>query len=325
MAINYQKRLKNIQNRRFDKELNESILSKSFSSSSIPQNVRYLKEYMREIDSKYNDLTMEAAKKVKKHLEDNLKLNFSLAYRTQGSVRTSTNIKFHSDFDILTIINRYHYFEKGLENNNPYKDSDPDSDIITLRCQSEKIMDNIYDEVDKTGAKGITIFNKSLKRKVDIIFCFWFNTKRYEESGDECYRGIYLFDFCNKEKIKDYPFDHIDQVNSKGNLTNDGSRKCIRLLKSLKEDADEEINLSSFHLTSIVHSIENSKIYYRTDGELQLAIETSNEIDNLISYSSYRKSIKSPNGIENPLIEENIVPELKKLKKDLDSLISDVP
>ena len=324
MAINYQKRLKNIQNRRFDKELNESILSKSFSSSSIPQNVKYLKEYMQEIDSKYNNRTMEAAKKVKKHLEDNLKLNFSLAYRTQGSIMTSTNIKFHSDFDILTIIDDYYCFEKDLENNNTYKGY-PYLDITNLRDQSEKIMDNIYDEVDKTGTKSITIFNKSLKRKVDIIFCFWFNTKRYEESGDEFYRGIYLFDFCNKEKIKDYPFAHIDEVNSKGDLTNDGSRKCIRLLKSLKEDADEEINLSSFHLTSIVHSIENSRIYYRTDEELQLAIETSNEIDNLISCSSYRKSIKSPNGIENPLIEENIVPELKKLKKDLDSLISDVP
>ena len=323
MAINYQKRLKNIQNRRFDKELNESILSKSFSSSSIPQSVKYLMESMKEIDSKYNDRTIEAAESVKEHLEDNLNLNFDCVYRTQGSVMTSTNIKNYSDIDLLTIIDEYYYFEKSLESNNLY--TDPDLDIITLRDQSEKIMDNIYDdEVDKTGTKSITIFDKSLKRKVDIIFCFWFN-KRYEESRDEFYRGIYLFDFCNKEKIKDYPFAHIDEVNSKGDLTNDGSRKCIRLLKSLKEDADEEINLSSFHLTSIVHSIENSQIDHRTVDELQLAIETSNEIDNLISCSSYRKSIKSPNGRENPLIEENIVPELKKLKKDLDSLILDVP
>ncbi len=324
MAINYQKRLENIQNRRFDKELNESVLSKSFSSSSIPQNVKYLMESMRKIDSKYNDRTIEAAERVKKHLEDNLKLNFARAYRTQGSVRTFTNIKVHSDFDLLTIIDRYHYLGHGLENKNPYNDSDPNSDIISLRSQSETIMEDIYDEVDKTGAKSIAIFNKSLNRKVDIVFCFWLNTKDFEDSGNEYYRGVYLYNFHEKRKIKDYPFAHISQVNVKGDNTNDGSRKCIRLLKTLKADSDNDIDLSSFHLTTIVHSIENSKVYYTTGNELQLAIETSREIEKLISDSTYRKAVKSPNGTEKPFEKDEVVPELRKLKADLDALILDV-
>jgi len=37
----------------------------------------------------------------------------------------------------------------------------------------------------------------------------------------------------------------------------------------------------------------------------------------------YRKSIKSPNGIENPLSDDNVVADIKQLKQDLDTLIED--
>jgi hypothetical protein len=124
---------------------------------------------MVRIDKKYNDKTIDAANRVQKHLENGYDLHFSRAYRTQGSVTTSTNIKVHSDFDLLTIIDRYHFTGIGVPNDNPYTDSKPNSDIKSLRSQSEKIMEDIYDEVDKTGKKNISIFNKSLNRKVDIF------------------------------------------------------------------------------------------------------------------------------------------------------------
>ncbi len=322
MAIDYEKRLQNLSARRYDNELNESVLTKSFSSTSIPKNIKYLMESMVKIDKRYNNRTIEAARRVQKHLEDGYDLHFSRTYRTQGSVTTSTNIKVHSDFDLLTIINRYHYNGIGVPNDNPYNDSDPNSDIKKLRKQSEEIMDEIYDEVDKTGKKNIAIFNKSLNRKVDIVFCFWYNSKKYEETSDEYYRGIYLFDFTKNEKILDYPFAHIDQVNSKGDATNDGSRKAIRLLKTLKAD-NEDIELSSFHLTTIVHSIDNTKLYYRTGGEISIAKVVSNQLEKIILDSHYRKSIESPNGTEKPL-KDDTVDDMKKIKADLDELIADV-
>ncbi|SFO79663.1 hypothetical protein SAMN04488519_1176 [Algoriphagus ornithinivorans] len=49
-TINYTKRLENIQSRKFDRELNESVLSKTFSSREIPENVKYLAESMRKIE-----------------------------------------------------------------------------------------------------------------------------------------------------------------------------------------------------------------------------------------------------------------------------------
>lgn len=324
MKLDYEQRLKNIQNRRFDNDLNESILTKSFSSTNIPKNIKYLMESMVRIDNKYNDKTIEAAKRVQTHLENGYDLHFKRVYRTQGSVTTSTNIKVHSDFDLLTIIDRYHFNGVGVPNENPYTETEPNVDIKSLRSQSEKIMEDIYDEVDKTGKKNISILNKSLNRKVDIVFCFWYNSKKYEETSSEYYRGIYLFDFKKEKKILDYPFAHINQVNSKGDNTNDGSRKAIRLLKTLKADSDEELEkLSSFHITTIVHSIDNSKLYSYKGKELDIAKAISDQLQKLISDSIFRRSIESPNGTEKPLMDDT-VNDMKKIKTDLDQLIEDV-
>lgn len=325
-TLDYSKRLINLQNRKFDRELNESLFSKSFSAGQLPDNVKYLVESMRPIDSKYNAKTIDAAGRVQKHLEDNFKLHFNRAYRTQGSVKTATNIKVHSDFDLLTIIDRYFYPE--ISNGEVYKESIPEEDIRELRRQATKIMKSVYDEVDEKGEKSISIFNKSLNRKVDIVFCFWYNSQKYEETknqrNDEYYRGIYLYNFPNGPKVTDYPFAHIHQVNSKGNLTTDGSRKGIRLLKSLRADSVTELKvLKSFQLTTIVHTIANNSLLYIPGNEIVIAKAISEEMKVILQNPTYRKEIKSPNGTETPLAKDEIVPEIKRLKEDLDILIED--
>lgn len=322
-TINYGQRLQNIQNRKFDKELNESVVSKTFSSREIPENIKYLAESMRKIEQKYNDKTFVAANRVQTHLQDNLNLHFNRAYKTQGSVMTNTNIKVHSDFDLLTIIDRYHYNAPDVPNSSDYTASNPDDDILELRTQATKIMKGIYDEVDTSGKKGISILNKSLNRKVDIVFCFWYHSKKYVETQDEYYKGIYLYEFPTKTKIRDYPFAHIRNVNYKGDTTNDGARKGIRLLKNLKADADNKIDLSSFHLTTIVHSIDDNLLNYVTGNEILIAKAISDKMNILINDPNTRKETQSPNGTENPLSDDKVVPEMKKLKEDLDTLIID--
>lgn len=325
--LNYTNRLTNLQSRRFDKELNESLISKSFSSRDLPDNIKYMIESMRSIDKKYNDRTIEAANRVQKHLEGGYDLHFGLAYRTQGSVTTGTNIKVHSDFDLLNIINRYFYPEKS--NGTDYTASDPDNDIKELRKQAIKILKGIYDEVDDSGEKSISIYNKSLSRKVDVVFGFWYNSIKYEENKStdgEYYRGIYLYKFPNgpRNSSPDYPFAHIHQVNYKGDTTSDGSRKGIRLLKTLRADCENELNkLKSFQITSLVHNIENQKLQYTTGNELAIAQSISQEMSEIISKPEYRKTIKSPNGTEYPFSNDEIIPDVKRLKEDLDALIED--
>ena len=131
-------------------------------------------------------------------------------------------------------------------------------------------------------------------------------------------------DIFEKKKQQDLPFATIHNVNSKGDATNDGSRRGIRLLKTLKADADEKWeSLKSFQLMSIVHQIPDGHITYSAGRELAIAKAISSEIERLITYPEYRKGVQSPNGLENPFQNDSTVPDLKKLKADLDTVIFD--
>ncbi len=89
--------------------------------------------------------------------------------QAQGSVMTNTNIKVYSDFDLLAIVDRYHYAQTV---NDPYTASDPDTDIQEMWKQGKTILSGIYDEVDASNPKCISVINKSLNRKVDVVFAF---------------------------------------------------------------------------------------------------------------------------------------------------------
>jgi hypothetical protein len=320
-SLNYSARLQNLQNRKFDPELKKSLLSESFGKNLIPENMEYLIESMRPIDKAYNDKTIDAANRVQGHLEKGYQLPVTVNYKTQGSVTTGTNIKVHSDFDLLTIIDTYHYLPLGVQPTNPYNLTVPEEDIVELRKQTIAIMDENYDEVDDSGEKSISIFNKALHRKVDIVFCYWYHSQEFINTGNEFYKGIQLYNFPKKSRIIDYPFAHIANVNYKGVTTVDGSKRGIRLLKNMKADGD--IKLNSFQLTSIVHSIIDINLTYSSGREIGIAKAISEKLDILISDEKQRKDVKSPNGTESPLSDEKTIAPMKQLKSDLDELILD--
>lgn len=320
--LNYQKRLQNLQNRRFDRDLNESALTKSFSTSDLPENIKYLVESMQPIDDKYNTKTVTAAVNVQKHLERGYDLHFRRAYATQGSVMTGTNIKVHSDVDLLTVIDRY-FYPQG-QPTHPYTYSDPNTDIKDLRKQSVTILKRQYDIVDDKGDKSISIVNQNLNRKVDIVPSFWYKSDKYFETNNDHYKGVYLFDFPKEIKLLDYPFATINNLNHKGNATNDGFRRGVRLLKTLRADCESELEtLKSFQLTTIVYNIDTILLNYPDNSDFDIAKAISVEMEKLIVDPDYRCSLKSSNGIEKPLKKIGIVEDLKRLKIDLDQLIFD--
>jgi len=321
MALNYDRRLENLQKRRYDNILNESVLSKSFSASDLPKNVKYLMESMLPIGESHNYKIITAAKNVQNHLEAGYNLHFQRAYRRQGSVETNTNIEVHSDIDLLNIIDRYYYTEPSLPIRFPYTASDPDEDIEELRIQALQILRKKYQHVDDSNEKCITIFNKNLRKEVDVVFAYWYHTEEYERSNDEFHRGVRV---RKRWARADFPFAHIRQVNAKGGQTLDGSRKGIRLLKTLAADSEAKFKfLKSFQLTTIVHQIENGHFLHYSDREIKIGQAISEKISQIINDSLYRCGIKSPNGCETPLTDDNIIKELKLIKADLDELIFD--
>jgi hypothetical protein len=318
-TLNYSRRLQNLQQRKFDPLLNESMLSKSFSRIDIPEDLKYLIESMQPIPDKSTLKSREAISRVENHLENGFDLSFTRAYRNQGSLQTNTHINA-SDCDFLAIINGYYYTGPNVPIIDPYKGV-PSNDIKEFRRQAVKIMKDTYDEVNDTNEKCISIRNKSLGRKVDIVFAFWYNIQEYINTNDEYYRGV---KFKPDQIQADFPFAHIRCVNNKGNSTYDGSRKAIRLLKTLKADCVHELTeVKSFHITGIVHSLSNENLIYYSGREIFIARAISNHLDLILDNSQYRKSIKSPNGCENVFADDNSLHDLKIIKGDLDTLLED--
>ena len=95
-------------------------------------------------------------------------------------------------------------------------------------------------------------------------------------------------------------------------------------MKTIKADADYEINLSSFEISSCMYCIPTQDLYLLEDFQLRLLPLASSHLNLIITNDDYRKNIKSPNGKEIVFQDsDNKVVELKKLKREVDEIIDD--
>ncbi len=325
MKKNYTQRLDKLKERRLDDIFQKAILSESFSDISISESVKYALESMSPIDPSYTENTYLASENIRNNLTKGLNnKGLTVEYRHQGSVETGTHIKLHSDIDILVFTQKYHNVEPPLTPLSPYQ-GDALADLKELRNECYNVLNSTYNQVDNSKAKSIQVFPTNPKRKVDIVPANWVNTQDYQTTTNEKYRGIHIYDKDNHLRQKDFPFMHIANVKSKNAIVNGGLAKLVRLLKTLKVDAEYEIDLSSFEITSIVYNMENHALNKSKHQELLLLNEGSRQLDKVITDKLYRDSLMSPNGKESVFgTSETKIVELKKLKLELDELIEDI-
>lgn len=325
MTKNYTERLDKLKKRRLDENLEKAILSRSFSDITISESVKYALEAMSEIDPTYTKNTYVASENIQNNLTSGLKgSNLTVEYRHQGSVETNTHIKVHSDIDILVFTEKYVSLDPPLKPAFPYS-GDPLADLKELREECYKVLNSTYNQVDNSKAKSIQVFPTKPKRKVDVVICNWLDTPDYERTNSETYRGVRVYNKDEHSRGKDFPFLHIARVNEKDNYVGGGLRKLVRLLKTLKADADYEIKLSSFEITSCVYSMDTTALTKPAYQQQLLLNEASSHLNKLINDKNFRESLMSPNGKE--LVfgsSEAKVVELKKLKLELDELIQDI-
>ncbi len=74
-------KLADLRARKSDFLLNEAVLSKSFSKSELPENVRYVFESMRKIDHEYTNKTYEEAKRVENQIRNGVGCVFENLFR----------------------------------------------------------------------------------------------------------------------------------------------------------------------------------------------------------------------------------------------------
>jgi hypothetical protein len=325
MKKDYSKRLENLRNRRYDGLLQKAILTESFAKTKLGDSSKYVLESMRQIDPEYTKNTFKASENIQGNLKDGLqKEKIEVTFRHQGSIETNTHIELHSDIDILTITEKFFSLEPPQVPTFPYE-GDPLKDLLDLRNKSFTILNGIYDQIDNSNSKSIKVFPTNPKRKVDVVFSNWYNSNDYNRLKNEVYRGVRIYDKDAHTRKLDFPFLNAAAINNKDLQVQGNLKKLIRLLKTVKADAEYEINLSSFEISSCLYNIPNQDLYLLEEFQLRLLPIASQQLNNLITDDNYRQNLLSPNGKETVFKNsENKVLELKKLKREIDELVEDL-
>ncbi|PJZ95047.1 hypothetical protein [Leptospira meyeri] len=285
--------------------------------------IKYIIGTMQKVEQEYTLNTYKEGERVKNQLKTNL--TQSCSYEYQGSVTNDTHIKARSDIDLLTIIDKFETLENPQEPKNPYHGNVLE-DLKNLRIEEVNILKKTYTEaiVDDSGSKSISISGGSLRRKIDVVPSNWFNSNLYAITSLKENRGIQIYDKDKNIQILNYPFLHNAKIEKKDKECNEGLRKTIRLLKSLKYDS-EEIELSSYDIASIAYNMPNYLLQINRGEELKLVFNSLSYCKEIESNTLKRENLFVPNNTRK-IFETGgaTIKGLKELIKQLELLITDV-
>lgn len=327
----YKKRLDNLKVRRQDIITKAFSVTEGFNKNLYGDTITYVLESMQPINREYTNNTYKACEKVQGHISPGLlEQGVHVEFRYQGSVPTDTHIKNYSDIDLLVIHQGFVTRQPPLPVPNPYQ-GDPVEDLKSMRRSIYKILDTVYSTVviDDTGSKALSISGGSLNRSIDIISSNWYDTVKYTETSDEDYRGVKVLDWDKQantaQRILNYPFMHIYWVNYKDRMVNGNAKKLIRFLKTLKVDADDNINVSSYDIASLIYRMDDSLLQVSESKTLQLLDNCHSYFEKIVNDRIYREELAVANSTRRIFCPEGVaLSEFIKLKKELKEVIDDV-
>lgn len=305
--------------------------SESFESLNEVAGVKYTIGAMAAVEPVSTKVSISEGNRVADSLINSLQNNGeSVIKRLQGSVALDIHIKGHSDVDMLIIVANPVNIELPKVNPNGYSPaSDPRSliDIAKdVRSKSERFLPVNFPEaeVDSTGNKSISLEGGSLKRKVDIVPAIWFDTIKYQRSGQECDRGVKIYHKSDHEFHLNYPFTHIKLINDKDSLYSGNLKSVIRLLKNMIADMPDYKKrtakyLSSYDLASIAFHM-NKDLNVPSYMKLALVEKVRAHLALLNSVKAYRDSLDVPDGSRRIFNEENKTEALEILTNEISDL-----
>lgn len=150
-------------------------------------------------------------------------------------------------------------------------------------------------EIDSSPGKAITLKGGSLARKIDVVVGNWWDTELWKEHKSKVVRGIRIVDTKGPSLIKNKPFLHNYRINERDKKTG-GLRKVIRLLKTLKYDADSPLAMSSYDIASLAWNMEDGALSVAPNQYLELAKNARDEIRRFIVDENARSALLVPNG-----------------------------
>lgn len=301
-----------------DRKLYGDVEAVELAAASTNSMLEYVKRSMQGVAKEYTDKSIAAGSNVKSHLE--LVLN-RVDYEYQGSVMTNTHIKGNSDIDLLVLSDKFYFSENHrIESEfvkavNSYLLNEPqrirlqahvnagkylgnsNQDLLDIRMSSERKLTSAYFLCDTSKSKSIAITNQHLHRDVDIVVAAWHNTFEGIRDADIRKNSIRIYDKESNDVGRvESPFVSIERINGKDGTVNGRLKKMIRFAKTIKCDADFEIDLSSFEINAICYNINTGK--YATKPFYELVPVLYHEFERLNTDSLYRDSLVSVDGSE---------------------------
>lgn len=321
-------RLGKLRARRTDPLIKAAAFREAYDSIPEDESIKYAVGAMQPIDEEYTRRTYEEGDRIKNQLAKSLNGpgDMVVEFEYQGSVTNNTHIKVHSDIDLLTLHTYFCTIEPPGKPESPYA-GDPLADLRNLRSACAREIKAAYPTVTVNDAPGKAIFLEggSLRRKIDLVICNWWDTVEYQKSGSPMHRGVKVFDSKTNTRIGNRPFLHNARIDQRDRQLNGNVRKVARLLKSLKYDADTKVGISSYDITSIAYRMPDELLRPGHGSELLLVENTRIFLRLLLDDSQRRASLKVPNEMR-PIFDSDgaSIEGLNALYKEVRDLVEDI-
>ena len=218
--------------------------------------------------------------------------------RLQGSVPLDVHIRGVSDVDLLVLETSFlTYARYGARGQSglywPAGNRTSLGVLQALRKEAEDLLKRRYwgANVDCSGGKCIALSGGSFERPVDVVPSHWHDTSEYQSSGAEHDRGVTILNKKVPETIDNLPFTHIKRVHDRDNSYYGGLKKAIRLVKNVKNDADNTSSaekLPSFDIAALMYHADEIALKAGFINELYILREAQRFLD-----WCYRNKIES--------------------------------
>lgn len=291
-------KLSNLRARKDPERLRKSLYEE-FASLQEDENIEFVIEAMAPTDHKYTQKSKDEARRVAEQIRQSFNLPGvnTPVFTLQGSVTSDTHIKGYSDIDLLVLEQRFLYIDSSISRP-PYK-GDAIADFAQLREHCGQILKGKFPAavIDMAPGKAINMSGGSLQRDVDVVIASWRDTQEFIATTDVVYRGVSVFDSAARQPIHNLPFLHNFRIDEKDATVGGNLRRVIRLLKSIKSEADTEVKVSSYDIAGIGYCMPAEQLSVPPGAELTLLERSRSWLELLCSDAQLRGTLKVPNGI----------------------------
>lgn len=309
----------------------KSLTQESWEKRALDQpNTRYALGAMQAVGGDYTAKSIETAMKVGAHFE-NAACNRIVDCQMQGSVPLDVHIRGISDVDLLVLDRSFFTYERGGLRDllggyrNPTVETSPDV-LSTLRSGAEALLNRRYwgATVDCSGGKCISLSGASLARTVDVVPAHWHDTLSYQQGNGDHHRGVTIYNKHTNITIDNLPFLHIHEVSSRDATVAGSLKKAIRLVKTIKSDAQDEASaakLPSFDIAGLLYHADADALSEGAYAELAILGEAQRFIAWCCENPALAKTLLTPDKSRHILDTSDKMVGLNAINEELTDLL----